>query len=272
MNVLRFNPQIENYIANIDLNNIEKVHLIDIENLVGVKPTKSESYRNKVLEEYSLYCTKFVNFKKDTVFVACNAFIFNDLRNWTDSNFYNFYLIPINGKNGADKVLVDIINMLLNEQKINSTHQVHLASGDGIFLNCLKRLKEKDITIKTIGLFNRINRKIYFVTDKITYRNYNLINQLQLDNASVFTMDYICKCLDLRYSLEEICTEHLFEIKSLQNPNNSKRKLYLIQFNKETNNLVAQKKSLEKITNLVKKYYELNVSMTIRSVNEEVRL
>ena len=51
MNVLRFNPQIENYIANIDFDNIEKVHLIDIENLVGVKPTKSESYRNKVLEE-----------------------------------------------------------------------------------------------------------------------------------------------------------------------------------------------------------------------------
>ena len=69
MNVLRFNPQIENYVANIDFNNIEKVHLIDIENLVGVKPTKSESYRNKVLEEYSLYCTKFVNFKKDIVFV-----------------------------------------------------------------------------------------------------------------------------------------------------------------------------------------------------------
>ena len=85
-------------------------------------------------------------------------------------------------------------------------------------------------------------------------------------------MDYICKCLDLRYSLEEICADHLFEIKSLQNPNNSKRKLYLIQFNKETNNLVAQKKSLEKITNLVEKYYELNASMTIRSVNEEVRL
>lgn len=272
MNVLRYNPQFNQYLVNICFDNIEKIHFVDIENLVGTKPSNSQNYLNGVLEEYSTYCTKFVNPEKDLVFVASNAFIFNELRNWTDVNCSNFYLIPINGKSGADKILVKIVDLLLKEQKINASHQIHIASGDGIFLNCLKKLKEKNVKIKTIGLFNKINRKIYFVTDKITYRDYNLINQLQYDNASVFTMDYLCKCLDLPLSLEEICAEHLFEIRSKENSNNPKRKLYLIQFKRETKNLVAQKKSLEPITHLMKKYYELNTSMTIRSANEEIHV
>ena len=105
MILVRSNPQFSNNISNLNFKNYEKIHFVDLENIVGRKPLRSENYFEKMFYEFDKYCQNHVDFEKDFLFVAANYFIINQLRLRYDSQPDNLYLIPINGKDGADKLL-----------------------------------------------------------------------------------------------------------------------------------------------------------------------
>ena len=105
MILVRSNPQFSNNISNLNFKNYEKIHFVDLENIVGRKPLRSKNYLEKMFYEFDKYCQNHVDFEKDFVFVAANYFIINQLRFRYESQPDNLCLIPINGKDGADKLL-----------------------------------------------------------------------------------------------------------------------------------------------------------------------
>ena len=267
MILVRSNPQFSNNISNLNFKNYEKIHFVDLENIVGRKPLRSENYFEKMFYAFDKYCQNHVDFEKDFVFVAANYFIINQLRLRYDSQRDNLYLIPINGKDGADKLLVKSINIFIENDVFFQHNYVYIASGDGMFTPSLKALDEIGIQTKVVALFNKINRSIYSATQKITYRNFNEVQDYKLDNITVFLMDYICKSLDYDFTLKQVVSQKLITVKKL-NLDSKLKTHYIVEIRKAKNNKLSSKNvinRLNKIPALVKKLYKSDINVTIKS-------
>jgi len=267
MILVRSNPQFSNNIINLNFKNYEKIHFVDLENIVGRKPLRSENYFEKMFYEFDKYCQNHVDFEKDFLFVAANYFIINQLRLRYDSQPDNLYLIPINGKDGADKLLVKSINIFIENDVFFQHNYVYIASGDGMFTPSLKALGEIGIQTKVVALFNKINRSIYSATQKITYTNFNEVQDYKLDNITVFLMDYICKSLDYDFTLKQVVSQKLITVKKL-NLDSKLKTHYIVEIRKAKNNKLSSKNvinRLNKIPGLVEKLYESDINVTIKS-------
>ena len=267
MILVRSNPQFSNNISNLNFKNYEKIHFVDLENIVGRKPLRSKNYLEKMFYEFDKYCQNHVDFEKDFVFVAANYFIINQLRLRYDSQPDNLCLIPINGKDGADKLLVKSINIFIENDMFFQHNYVYIASGDGMFTPSLKALGEIGIETKVVALFNKINRSIYSATQKITYRNFNEVQDYKLDNITVFLMDYICKSLDYDFNLKQVVSQKLITVKKL-NLDSKLKTHYIVEIRKAKNNKLSSKNvinRLNKIPALVKKLYNSDINVTIKS-------
>ena len=267
MILVRSNPQFSNNISNLNFKNYEKIHFVDLENIVGRKPLRSENYFEKMFYEFDKYCQNHVDFEKDFLFVAANYFIINQLRLSYDSQSDNLCLIPINGKDGADKLLVKSINIFIENDMFFQHNYVYIASGDGMFTPPLMALGEIGIETKVVALFNKINRTIYSATQKITYRNFNEVQDYKLDNITVFLMDYICKSLNYDFTLKQVVTQKLITVKKL-NLDSKLKTHYIVEIRKAKNNKLSSKNvinRLNKIPALVKKLYKSDINVTIKS-------
>lgn len=267
MILVRSNPQFSDNIINFNFKNYEKIHFVDLENIVGRKPFKSENYFEKMFYEFNKYCENHVDFEKDFLFVAANYFIINQLRLRYDSQPDNLCLIPINGKDGADKLLVKSINVFIENDMFFQHNYVYIASGDGMFTPPLKALGEIGIQTKVVALFNKINRSIYSATQKITYRNFNELQDYKLDNITVFLMDYISKSLDYDFNLKQVVSQKLITVKKLKLDSKLKTH-YIVEIRKAKNNKLSSKNvinRLNKIPALVKKLYKSDINVTIKS-------
>ena len=268
MLLVRPNPQFASNIVNLSFKNYEKIHFVDLENIVGRKPYRSESYFEKMFCEFDKYCKNHVDFKKDFLFVAANYFIVNQLRFKYNSKFENLLLIPINGEDGADKLLVKSINTLIDNDMFSKHNLVYVASGDGLFTNSLIALSELGIHTKVIARFNTINRSIYFATENITYRNFNELQDYNLDNIAVFLIDYICKSLNYdSLNLKQIVSQNLITVKKLGSDSKLENN-YIVEIRKDKNNQLSSKDMiirLNKIPILVKKLYKSDIKLTIKS-------
>ena len=267
MILVRSNPQFSNNIINLNFKNYEKIHFVDLENIVGRKPLRSENYFEKMFYEFDKYFQNHVDFEKDFLFVAANYFIINQLRLRYDSQSDNLCLIPINGKDGADKLLVKSINIFIENDMFFQHNYVYIASGDGMFTPSLKALGEIGIETKVVALFNKINRSIYSATQKITYRNFNELQDYKLDNITVFLMDYISKSLDYDFNLKQVVSQKLITVKKL-NLDSKLKTHYIVEIRKAKNNKLSSKNvinRLNKIPALVKKLYKSDINVTIKS-------
>ena len=267
MILVRSNPQFSNNISNLNFKNYEKIHFVDLENIVGRKPLRSKNYFEKMFYEFDKYFQNHVDFEKDFLFVAANYFIINQLRLRYDSQSDNLYLIPINGKDGADKLLVKSINIFIENDVFFQHNYVYIASGDGMFTPSLKALDEIGIQTKVVALFNKINRSIYSATQKITYRNFNELQDYKLDNITVFLMDYISKSLDYDFNLKQVVSQKLITVKKL-NLDSKLKTHYIVEIRKAKNNKLSSKNvinRLNKIPGLVEKLYESDINVTIKS-------
>ena len=267
MILVRSNPQFSNNISNLNFKNYEKIHFVDLENIVGRKPLRSKNYLEKMFYEFDKYCQNHVDFEKDFLFVAANYFIINQLRLRYDSQSDNLCLIPINGKDGADKLLVKSINIFIENDMFFQHNYVYIASGDGMFTPPLKALGEIGIQTKVVALFNKINRSIYFATQKITYRNFNEVQDYKLDNIMVFLMDYISKSLDYDFNLKQVVSQKLITVKKL-NLDSKIKTHYIVEIRKTKNNKLSSKNvinRLSKIPALVEKIYKSDINVTIKS-------
>jgi len=267
MILVRSNPQFSNNISNLNFKNYEKIHFVDLENIVGRKPLRSKNYLEKMFYEFDKYCQNHVDFEKDFLFVAANYFIINQLRLRYDSQSDNLCLIPINGKDGADKLLVKSINIFIENDMFFQHNYVYIASGDGMFTPPLKALGEIGIQTKVVALFNKINRSIYFATQKITYRNFNEVQDYKLDNIMVFLMDYISKSLDYDFNLKQLVSQKLITVKKL-NLDSKIKTHYIVEIRKTKNNKLSSKNvinRLSKIPALVEKIYKSDINVTIKS-------
>lgn len=267
MILVRSNPQFSSNIINLNFKNYKIIHFVDLENIVGRKPLRSENYIEKMFNEFDKYCQNHVNFEKDFLFVAANYFIINQLRLRYDSQSDNLCLIPINGKDGADKLLVKSINIFIENDMFFQHNYVYIASGDGMFTPSLKALGEIGIQTKVVALFNKINRSIYFATQKITYRNFNKVQDYKLDNITVFLIDYISKSLDYDFNLKQVVSQKLITVKKLDLDSKLKTH-YIVEIRKAKNNKLSSKNvinRLKKIPGLVEKLYESDINVTIKS-------
>ena len=267
MILVRSNPQFSNNISNLNFKNYEKIHFVDLENIVGRKPLRSKNYLEKMFYEFDKYCQNHVDFEKDFLFVVANYFIINQLRLRYDSQSDNLCLIPINGKDGADKLLVKSINIFIENDMFFQHNYVYIASGDGMFTPSLKALGEIGIETKVVALFNKINRSIYSATQKITYRNFNEFQDYKLDNITVFLMDYISKSLDYDFNLKQVVSQKLITVKKL-NLDSKLKTHYIVEIRKTKNNKLSSKNvinRLNKIPALVKKLYKSDINVTIKS-------
>ena len=267
MILVRSNPQFSNNISNLNFKNYEKIHFVDLENIVGRKPHRSEYYFEKMFFEFDEYCQNHVDFEKDFLFVAANYFIINQLRLRYDSQSDNFCLIPINGEDGADQLLVKSIDIFIENDMFFQQNYIYIASGDGMFTPPLKALGEIGIQTKVVALFNKINRSIYFATQKITYRNFNEVQDYKLDNITVFLMDYICKSLDYDFNLKQLVSQKLITVEKL-NLDSKMKTHYIVEIRKAKNNKLSSKNvinRLKKIPGLVEKLYESDINVTIKS-------
>lgn len=274
MILVRSNPQLSNNIINFSFKNYKKIHFVDLENIVGRKPVKSDSYFEKMFYEFDKYCQNHVDLEKDFLFVAANYFIINQLRLRYDSQNDNFCLLPINGKDGADRLLVKSINTCLENDMFFRHNYVNVASGDGMFTPSLKALSEIGVQTKVVALFNKINRSIYFATEKITYRNFNELQNYKLDNITVFLIDYICKSLDYDFKLKQAVSQKLITVKKLSLDSKLKTH-YIVEISNAKNNQLSSKKEfsrLSKIPFLVAKLYKSDINLTIKSKFEEIYL
>ena len=267
MILVRSNPQLLNNIISLSFKNYKKIHFVDLENIVGQKPIKSDSYIEKMYYEFDKYCKNHVDLQKDFLFISANYFIINQLRLRYDSEPDNFWLLPINGKDGADKVLVKSITTCLENDMFFQYNYVNVASGDGMFTPPLKALGEIGIQTKVVALFNKINRSIYFATQKITYRNFNEVQDYKLDNITVFLIDYISKSLDYDFNLKQVVSQKLITVKKL-NLDFKLKTHYIVEIRKAKNNKLSSKNvinRLKKIPGLVEKLYESDINVTIKS-------
>jgi hypothetical protein len=267
MILVRSNPQFSSNIINLNFKNYKIIHFVDLENIVGRKPLRSENYIEKMFNEFDKYCQNHVDFEKDFLFVAANYFIINQLRLRYDSQSDNLCLIPINGKDGADKLLVKSINIFIENDMFFQHNYVYIASGDGMFTPPLKALGEIGIQTKVVALFNKINRSIYSATQKITYRNFNELQDYKLDNVTVFLMDYISKSLDNDFNLKQVVSQKLIAVKKL-NLDSKLKTHYIVEIRKAKNNKLSSKNvinRLNKIPALVKKLYKSDINVTIKS-------
>ena len=267
MILVRSNPQFSDNIINFNFKNYEKIHFVDLENIVGRKPFKSKKYIEKMFYEFDKYWRNHVDSEKDFLFVAANYFIINQLRLKYGLQSDNLYLIAINGKDGADTLLVKSINIFIENDMFFQHNYVYIASGDGMFTPSLKVLSEIGIQTKVVALFNNINKSIYSAAQKITYRNFEELQDFKLDNVTVFLMDYISKSLDYDFNLKQVLFQKLITVK--KNNLDSKLKThYLIEIRKAKNNKLLSKNvinRLNKIPALVEKLYKLDIDVTIKS-------
>ena len=267
MILVRPNPQFSSNITSFNFKNYEKIHFIDLENIVGRKPYRSDAYFEKMLYEFDKYCQNHIDFERDFIFLAANYFIINQLRLRYNSQSDNFCLIPVNGKDGADKLLVKSINTCLENDMFYQNNFVYVASGDGMFTSSLKALDERGIQTKVVALFNKVNRSIYFATQKITYRNFNELKDYKFDNITVFLMDYICKSLDYDFKLKQVASQELITVKKL-NLDSKLKTHYIVEIRKANNKQLSSKKvvsRLSKIPFLVEKLFKSHISVTIKS-------
>ncbi len=270
MNILRNNQELSYNLSNFNLENISRFHFIDIENIVAKKPLKDESYYKEIIQVYKKYNEIHINKKSDIVFIAANDFIINQLRLNIDQDLSNHHLLINNGKNGADEILLKVIETFLKNNQILMKHEVYIGSGDGIFIKALSKLHKRNIPNKIIGTFNRINRRIYNYADKITYTDFNSINVNKNDNVAIFIMDFLCKLSDYRGSLNNLLEQNIIEVnKELKLENN--KKSYLVNLKKKTC-LEKNKADLENIKPLIKKLYGLETNITIKSLTDEIYL
>ena len=267
MIMVRSNHQLLNNIITLSFKNYKKIHFVDLENIVGQKPIKSDSYIEKMFYEFDKYCKNHVDLQTDFLFIAANYFIINQLRLRYDSQTDNFWLLPINGKDGADKVLVKSINTCLENDMFFQYNYVNVASGDGMFAPSLRALSKIGIQTKVVALFNKINRSIYFATEKITYRNYNELQNYKLDNIAVFLIDYICKSFEHDLKLKQAVSQKLITVEKLSLDSKLKTH-YIVEINNAKDNQLSSKKilsRLNKIPALVAKLYESDINVTIKS-------
>ena len=265
MNILRNNQELSYNLRNISFENISRVHFVDLENIVAIKPIKDNSYYKEIIQVYKKYNEIHINKNADIVFIAANDFIINQLRGYIiDQGLYNHYLCINNGKNGADEFLLKALETFLENNQILSKHEVYIGSGDGIFINALIKLKERKIANKVIGTFNRIHRRIYDYADKITYLDFNSNSKYKYDNITIFIMDYISKFLDYPGSLNNLLEQNIIEVKPMMLANN--KQSYFVNLKKK-NFLEKNKSDIEKMKPLIKKLYGLETSIAIKSLH-----
>ena len=267
MILVRSNPQFSNNIISLTFKNYEKIHFVDLENIVGKKPYKSDSYFEKMFNEFDKYCQNHIDFERDFIFLAANYFIINQLRLRYNSQSDNFCLIPVNGKDGADQLLVKSINTCLENDMFHQHNYVYVASGDGLFTSSLRSLDDRGIQTKVVALFNKVNRSIYFATQKITYRNFNELKDYKFDNITVFLMDYICKSLDYDFKLKQVASQKLITVKKL-NSDSKLKTHYIVEIRKAKNKQLSSRKvvnRLSKIPFLVEKLFKSHINVTIKS-------
>jgi len=267
MILVRSNPQFSSNIINLNFKNYKIIHFVDLENIVGRKPLRSENYIEKMFNEFDKYCQNHIDFERDFIFLAANYFIINQLRLRYNSQSDNFCLIPVNGKDGADKLLEKSISTCLENDMFHQNNYVYVASGDGMFTSSLKDLDERGIQTKVVALFNKVNRSIYFATQKITYRNFNELKDYKFDNITVFLMDYICKSLDYDFKLKQVASQKLITVKKL-NLDSKLKTHYIVEIRKAKNKQLSSKKvvsRLSKIPFLVEKLFKSDINVTIKS-------
>jgi len=266
LNILRNNQELSYNLRNISFKNISRVHFVDLENLVAIKPIKDNSYYKEIIQVYKKYNEIHINKNSDIVFIAANDFIINQLRGYIiDQGLSNHYLCINNGKNGADEFLLKALETFLENNQILSKHEVYIGSGDGIFINALIKLKERKIANKVIGTFNRIHRRIYDYADKITYLDFNSNSKYKYDNITIFIMDYISKFLNFRGSLNNLLEQNIIEVNKEKILANNKQSYFV---NLKKNNFLEKNKSdIEKMKPLIKKLYGLETSIAIKSLH-----
>ena len=118
-----------------------------------------------------------------------------------------------------------------------------------------------------VALFNKVNRSIYFATQKITYRNFNELKDYKFDNITVFLMDYICKSLDYNFKLKQVASQELITVKKL-NLDSKLKTHYIVEIRKANNKQLSSKKvvsRLSKIPFLVEKLFKSHINVTIKS-------
>ena len=266
MNILRNNQELSYNLRNISFENISRVHFVDLENIVAKKPIKDDSYYKEIIQAYKKYNEIHINKNADIILIAANDFIINQLRGYIrDQGLFNKYLCINNGKNGADEFLLKAVETFLENNQILSQHEVYIGSGDGIFINALSELQERNIANKVIGTFNRIHRRIYDYADKITYFDFNSNSQYKYDNITIFIMDYLSKFLDYRGSLNNLLEQNIIEVNKDKTLANNKQS-YFVNLKKK-NFLEKNKADIEKMKPLIKKLYGLETSIAIKSLH-----
>ena len=120
-----------------------------------------------MFNEFDKYCQNHIDFERDFIFSAANYFIINQLRLRYNSQSDNFCLIPVNGKDGADQLLVKSINTCLENDMFHQHNYVYVASGDGTKNSHLHLgLWMIGIQTKVVALFNKVNRSDIFCNSK----------------------------------------------------------------------------------------------------------
>jgi hypothetical protein len=136
-----------------------------------------------------------------------------------------------------------------------------------MFAPSLKALSKIGIQTKVVALFNKINRSIYFATEKITYRNYNELQNYKLDNIAVFLIDYICKSFEHDIKLKQAVSQKLITVEK-RSLDSKLKTHYIVEINNAKDNQLSSKKILSRLNKIPALVCEV---IRIRDINVTIK-
>ena len=163
----RINEKIE------ENNGFDELVIFDIENVYGCNSVKTKNKKRKILKvnRAKKRLKNFDNYfnltRNSLIIISANRRLLEDLDNWYfDESPPEEILISAKGKDGADLVLIDTAEHILDSDLISNFKEVVVASGDHIFTPLVKKLSDKNVKYTTVSVHGcGLSSKLYENSD-----------------------------------------------------------------------------------------------------------